>query len=250
MIKWLAATALLAAAALSAPAQWYVGGSAAYFNWSEASVATPVVEHGLLLGLEGGYMQTAERGLLFAYRGRLYGGTSQYLGFAFFDPQTPASGATGYVGTMQELQGRYRFENRFDVVAALGGDFWRRTLNARQTEKYSVVYAALGAEYNGASPGVTAGARLSLPVWAQLDANFNALGFDQDPAITLGKTLGGSATLGYRFARLWALIGFADVLRFSASPERVVTRDGSVPMGVFQSATSSYVVGLRAEFTR
>ena len=241
---------LVIAAASAAPAQWYLGGSAGYFNWSEPARPISVVEHGALLGFDAAFLQPRAAGLLFGYRGRVYGGASQYSGSGFFDNQSPASGATGYVGTMQEVQGRYRFAGGLDAIVSLGGDFWRRQLNAKQQERYSVAYLALGAEYNAISPGLTAGARFTLPVWAQLDAGFDAIGFDQDPVLTPRGALGGSATLGYRFAQRWALIGYCDLLRFAASPERVVTQGGAVPMGVFQGPTATYTVGIRAEFTR
>ena len=250
MAKWLAAALLLAAAGSRTPAQWYVGGSAAYFDWSESSQSYPVVEHGMLVGFDAGYTLPAENGFLFAYRGRLYGGAAQYSGSGFFAPFDLASGATGYVGTMQEIQGRYRFGGQLDALFALGGNFWRRQMNAKQAEKYSVAYVAMGAEYNASSPGVTAGMRFNLPVWAQLDAGFGAMGFAQDPVLSLGRSLGGSATVGYRFQRRWALIAFADLFRFRQSPERIASIGGADVAGVFQPATSTYTIGLRAEFTR
>jgi hypothetical protein len=87
-------------------------------------------------------------------------------------------------------------------------------------------------------------------VWTQLDANFTAIGFDQNPVITPGAALGGSATLGYRFARRWALIGYVDLFRFTESVHRPVTVDGADAGAVFQPATRAYVIGIRAEFSR
>ena len=168
----------------------------------------------------------------------------------FFAPFDLTSGATGYVGTMQEIQGRYRFSGGMDALVALGGNLWRRQMNAKQAEKYSVAYVAVGAEYNASTPGVTAGMRFNLPVWAQLDAGFGAMGFAQDPVLSLGRSLGGSATVGYRFPRRWALIAFADLFRFRQSPERTASLGGADVAGVFQPATSTYTIGLRAEFTR
>ncbi len=249
MPKCLVTAVLLAAVAFRAPAQWYLGGSTAYYHWSEAIQPIAVVEAGLLLGFDAGYTQPVASGLLFAYRGKLYGGAAQYSGAGLFNGN-PATSVTGYFGTMQEIQGRYRFTDRVDIVCALGGEFWRRELNTKQEENYSVVYLALGAEYNAMGPGVTAGLRLNRPVWAQLDANLNALGFEQDPVITPGNAIGGSATLGYRFERKWALIAYADLFRFPESPVVHVSGPKYGVTELFQPATKTYVLGVRVEFSR
>ena len=239
---------LLIAAVGEAQAQFFLGAGVEYFDWREDTQPIEVKETGPRAVFTLGFTQPKSSGLLFAYRGRLYAGEVDYDGALLFSPNVPVHSNTRYWGASNEVQLRYRVQSRFDLLAGIGLDSWRRELSANQKEDYYVAFARLGAEYNPVGPGWTAGAGLKYPVWTRENAYFGDLGYDQNPKLHPGKQVSGFAQVGYRFGSHWALLGYAESYRFKESDLVFVTRGGTGTTAFVQPATDTYVIGLKAEY--
>ena len=239
---------LLSAAVGEAHAQFFLGAGVEYFSWREDTQPTEVKETGPRAVLTLGFTQPKSSGLLFAYRGRLYAGEVDYDGALLFSPSVAVHGNTCYWGASNEVQLRYRVQPRFDLLAGIGLDGWRRELSANQKEDYYIAFARLGAEYNPVGLGWTAGAGLQYPVWTHENAYFGDLGYDQNPELRPGKQLSGFGQVGYRFGSHWAVLGYVESYRFKESNVVFVTRGGTGTTAFVQPATDSYVIGLKAEY--
>src|SRR5262245_11546405 len=143
MLRRLLALAALAPAC--AQAEFLVGAGAEYFRWHESG--TPAVtEEGYMGALAVTYLQDKDAGTLFAYRGRLWGGSVDYQGATLFGG-TPVESTSRYTGIGNELQARYRKASKngssLDGVFGAGLELWRRELSSEQKEDYSVAYLRL-----------------------------------------------------------------------------------------------------------
>ena len=241
---------LVGAFAPHAGAQLTLGADVAYYSWKEVTQPLAVTEHGALLAFDLDYLQQKKSGFLVGYRGRIYFGGAAYAGAQLFAPDVSISSTTGYLGTVQEGQLRFRTAGELDLLGAVGADIWRRQLSSSQGEDYRMLFVALGFEYNTGGAGVTFGARINYPVWTVLDAHATAVGLDQNPTLTLGQDLGASLEFGYRFASRLALIGYFESFRFKASDERPVTRGGGEQGLFFEPAVDTYLLGVKVEFGR
>ena len=160
---------VLIAAMLGAPvllpsmacAELTLSGAVDYLSWTETT--TPEVkETGPLYALGVAYTQDRDAGALFAYRGKLWGGSVNYEGATLFGG-TPVESTTDYFGASNELQARWRKPGtrggNLDGVLGVGLDVWRRSLSSVQNEDYAIGYLRLGVESGTVESGTTRSCR-------------------------------------------------------------------------------------------
>jgi hypothetical protein len=236
----------------TASAQLIINGGVEYFRWTEDT--TPEVKETGPVGFVGlSYKQTKEAGVLFAYSGKLWGGSVNYDGADLFT-SAPISSTTNYIGLNNEIQARYRKAGTnggsLDGVFGLGLDLWRRSLSSFQKEDYSIVYGRLGVESKANYAGQwTVGLGVKYPLWTYENAHFDRLGFDSNPILHPGKEISAYGSIGYRFTQKFQVIGYYEGLRFdrSDSVDTVYVPTGQ-PTSLFQPASSMAIFGLRLEY--
>lgn len=250
MLRLLPAVALAPACA---HAEFLVGAGADYFRWQESG--TPeVTEEGYMGSLSVTYLQDKDAGTLFAYRGRLWGGSADYEGATLFGG-TPLESTSRYAGIGNELQARYRKASKngssLDGVFGVGLELWRRELSSAQKEDYSIAYLRLGIESNANRQGQWAvGLGMKYPVWARENAHLDQIGFDSNPILHPGKELSPYGSLGYRFTANFQVVAYYDGFRFGKSDpvqaNEVATGQG--PTQLVQPASGMSVFGLKLEY--
>jgi hypothetical protein len=253
-LRQILAALSLAAMLTASPAraQLAISGGIEYFQWKEFTSPIEVVEEGPMFVLGLDYTQRKDKGLLFAYRGKLYIGEMDYDGALLFAPSVPADGTTSYTGTAHEAQLRYRLAPQrgywLDMLAGAGIDLWERELSSVQSEDYTVAFVRLGLELNATGErGWTFGAGVKYPVWAEEDAHFTDVGFDQNPKLEPEAKFMGFGHAGYRFQRNLALVAYVDGFNFAESDSVTVTQGGST-FQFFQPASRQYNVGLKLQY--
>ncbi|HUQ26687.1 MAG TPA: hypothetical protein VM140_13540 [Burkholderiales bacterium] len=236
---------ILAAASGAARAAWEANVKLERFRWAE-STQPGVTETGPRFGIGAAWTQDRDSGLLFGWRGELYGGSVHYSGAELFPPNRPISGTTEYTGIINELQAIYRSAGGgAALIAGLGFDYWNRQLTDIQSEEWYVTFARLGGELgNRARSGFFAGAGVKYPVYIAEDAHLTDIGFDQNPTLHPGRAPSLYGEIGYRFARNWTLSGYYDSYRFRESPGERVT-GGGASFIVFQPESKVDTFGLR-----
>ena len=247
---------MLGAAALlptAARAELTLSADVGYLYWKE--VTNPeVTETGPLYGLGVAYTQDRDAGTLFAYRGKLWGGTVDYDGATLFGG-TPVKSITEYIGLSNELQVRWRKPGKpdgsLDGVLGAGLDVWRRGLSSIQKEDFAIGYVRLGVE-SGAEDvskwSVSLG--FKYPVWTYENAHFDQIGFDSNPILHPGREISAYGSLGYRLTPTLQLVAYYEGFRFSKSAP-VQTDEvamGLGPITLVQPASSMSVFGVRVEY--
>jgi len=235
----------LAATSGAAWAEWEASVKIERFRWAE-STQPGVTETGPRFGIGAAWTRRQPNGLLFAWRGELYGGSVEYSGAQLFPPNNPVSGTTEYTGIVNEVQASYPFsDSGAALVGGLGLDYWNRQLTDVQSEEWWVTFVRLGGEYGTRTrPGWFAGGGVKYPIYVAEDAHLNDIGFDQNPKLYPGRAPSLYAEVGYRFDRQWTLTGYYDTYRFKQSPGESVTA-GGVPFIVFQPESRVDTFGLR-----
>ena len=256
-LSWALDIAMMLCAAVVIPgicrAEISLNGAIEYLSWKETT--TPQVkETGPLFALGIAYTQDRDSGALFAYRGKLWGGTVEYDGSTLFG-NTPTASRTGYAGFGNELQARWRrsdaLDSNVDIVLGAGVDVWRRSLSSVQKEDFAIGYLRLGVESStDDSKQWSVSLGLKYPVWTYEDAHLDDIGFDSNPTLRPGREISPFGSLGYRLARNLRLIGYYDGFRFSRSAP---VQTNAVAMGVgpvapVQPATTMSVFGLKFEY--
>lgn len=223
-----------------------------YLRWKERTVPE-VRETGALFAIGVDYTQAADRGLLFAYRGRLWTGDVDYEGAELFTG-IPVKSTTSYFGMSNELQSRWRRqieEGYFvDLVLGVGWESWRRELSRFQKEDYDVAYVRIGMDFD--TPEIDKwmiGLGVKYPVWTRLDAHLTSIGFDRNPELKPGRDVSAYAQAGYRFDRSWRVIAYADGYRFKESDGEIVNHSTQGTVEVFQPASSMLTVGAKVEYS-
>ena len=253
--KFPVAVVLGAAAMLPsiAHAELTLSGGIDYLYWKETTVPA-VKETGPLFALGAAYTQNRHDGALFAYRGKLWGGTVDYDGATLFGG-TPVKSTTNYSGLSNELQVRWRKAGKtggyLDGVLGAGLDVWRRSLSSVQKEDYAIGFLRLGVESgteDSSKWSVSLG--FKYPVWTYENAHFDQIGFDSNPILHPGKELSPFGSLGYRFTPKLQLVGYYDGFRFgrSASVQTNEIAQGLGPTTLVQPATTMSVYGIRVEY--
>jgi len=248
----LGATALLPSIAFG---ELTLSGGIDYLRWRETTVPE-VKETGPLYGLGVAYTQDRDAGALFAYRGKLWGGTVNYDGGTLFGG-TPVQSTTDYTGLSNELQVRWRTPGKpggnLDGVLGAGLDVWRRTLTSVQKEDYAIGYLRLGVEsgtddFSFSKWAVSLG--FKYPIWTYENAHFDQIGFDSNPILRPGKEISPFGSLGYRLAPNLQLVAYYDGFRFSksATVQANEIATGLGPTTLVQPASAMSVFGIRVEY--
>jgi hypothetical protein len=245
----------LAALLVASPAHAQLAVTAAveYFQWIEDTSPIEVREQGPLfvLGLE--YTQPKDKGWLFAYRGKVYGGSVEYDGALLSAPSVPVTSNTTYFGVTNEVQLRYRLAPRrsywLDLVGGAGYDFWERELSSVQTEDYQVAYLRLGLALDTASDrGWMLGAGLKYPVWTEEDAHFTDFGYQQNPKLEPAGRVNPYVYAGFRFQSHLALFGYFDGYNFGDSDPVTVTTSAGGSTQFYQPASRQYNLGIGLQY--
>jgi hypothetical protein len=251
--RWGAVVLCAALLPCAARAELTLNGSVDYLHWTETTVPQ-VKESGPLYALGIGYTQDRDAGALFAYRGKLWGGTVNYDGGTLFGG-TPVESTTSYAGASNELQLRWRKPGKrggnLDGVLGVGLDVWRRSLSSVQKEDYAIGYLRLGVESGtDDSSRWTASLGFKLPVWTYENAHFDQIGFDSNPILHPGKEISPFGSLGYRFTPKLQIVGYFDGFRFgrSAAVQANEVAMGLGPTMLVQPATTMSVFGIRVEY--
>ena len=248
------AVVLGAAALLSfnAHAELTLSGGVDYLHWKE--IDPEVKETGLLYGLGVAYTQERDAGALFAFRGKLWGGTVDYDGSTLFGG-TPVKSTTNYTGLSNELQVRWRKPGKtggsVDGVLGAGLDVWRRNLTAVQKEDYAIGYLRLGVESGTDDFSKwTASLGLKYPIWTYENAHLDRIGFDSNPILHPGREISPFGSLGYRFTPKVQVVGYYDSFRFSRSApvqaNEIATGQGSQLL--VQPASAMSIFGIKVEY--
>jgi hypothetical protein len=251
MKKTLATALVVLGVALSplAQAEWSLFGELERFRWKE-DISPSVTETGPMLGLGLRWRQDVPAALRFGYEARLYGGSVDYDGALLFSG-TPVTGTTDYSGLRQELQALYRpgSATPWELLGAVGYDYWNRQLSADQSEEYRLAYIRLGAQFDrGAPTGWFGGGGIKYPFWIDEDGHFPDIGFAPNPHLTPKGEVSLYGELGYRFAPHWSLAGYYEGYRLGASEDVLVT-DGSSDFAFFQPASRVDSFGLRLRYS-
>lgn len=252
--RWIAvllfSPALLPAVAHS---QLVVNGGVEYFHWTE-STTPEVKETGPMATLGLAYTQPRDAGTLFAYRGKIWGGSADYEGATLFGG-IPLQSKTNYEGINNEVQARWRKPGKpggsLDAVFGLGLDVWRRELSSVQKEDYAIAYLRLGVESGANFDGLwSVGLGVKLPVWTYENAHFDQIGFDSNPILRPGKELAPYGSLGYRFTESLQLTAYYEGFRFGQSNEVQANEIalGLGPTTLFQPKSDMSVFGLKLDY--
>lgn len=224
-----------------------------YLRWTESSTPS-VKETGPLYTLGLAYTQDRDAGALFAYRGKLWGGSVKYDGATLFGG-TPVQSDTSYTGVNNELQVRWRKPGKtggnLDGVLGAGLDVWRRSLSSVQKEDYAIGYLRLGVESGtDESSRWTVSVGFKYPVWTYENAHFDQIGFDSNPILHPGKEVSPYTSLGYRLTSQLQVVGYYDGYRFgrSAPVQANEVANGLGPALLVQPATTMSVIGIRFEY--
>jgi hypothetical protein len=247
---------LALAAALLAPVSAYaeliVNGGVEYFRWTENT--TPQVKETGPMGFIGlSYLQDKDAGVLFGYRGKIWGGSADYNG-ANLITNAPLTSTTNYFGVNNELQARYRKSGTnggsLDGVFGLGLDLWRRELSSIQKEDYSIAYARVGVESKANYAGQwTAGLGIKYPLWTYENAHFDKIGFDSNPILHPGKEFAPYGSIGYRFTPKFQVVGYYEGLRFDRSdPVETTYVSTGQRVSLVQPSSNMSIFGLRFEY--
>jgi hypothetical protein len=253
-LRLVASASCLAALALclapfDARAQWSVDVAVERFSWREDLSPIEVRELGPRVGLGVGFVQRRLRGILFGYRGSLYGGGVRYDGSLQIDPSQPAQGTSVYLGTTQAAELRYRWPEVVDAVAGLEVDVWSRRLSDTQREGYRILSGRLGVNRpaTGPSPIVAGGGvrwllatreHTSIPEGGVVHHLTLAPGLGRNPYLYLGCRVTPRVTA----------LAYWDGMRLGRSGEIVLSGGGPTQTIVYQPATDVNVLGVRAVY--
>ena len=224
-----------------------------YLYWTE-STTPEVKETGPLYALGVAYTQDRDAGALFAYRGKLWGGSVTYEGATLFGG-TPVESTTDYFGASNELQARWRKPGtrggNLDGVLGVGLDVWRRSLSSVQNEDYAIGYLRLGVESGTVESGTwSASLGVKYPFWTYENAHLDEIGFDSNPILRPGKEASAFGSLGYRFTPTLQIVAYYDGFRFgrSESVQANEVATGQGPTTLVQPATTMSIYGIRLEY--
>jgi hypothetical protein len=85
------------------------------------------------------------------------------------------------------------------------------------------------------------------PLYGQVNAHLDAIGFDQNPTLQLGRQFSLYAQVGHRFSRRWSLAAYYDGYRFEESSSATVTTGGAA-FTVVQPKSKVDSFGMRLQY--
>lgn len=242
---------ILASLAPEARADWSLSAGSDHFAWNERTAPIRVQESGPLYNLEFGVRQRRAAPLGLGYVARLYAGEVDYLGASLAAPDVEVRATTTYLGLEQEGLVHARVSDAAEAVGGLGYDVWRRDLGGRnQREDYHVVALRLGGDVGAPRASWHVGAGFQWTVAAHEDAHFDRLGFDQNPALTLGGSATPYLRFDYLLGRHWSVAGSIDGYAFGRSNVVTLTHPGDEPSASYQPASHMQRIGARITYGR
>lgn len=251
----------VAAFAGTARAAVSINAGAEQFDWYEYFSPPPNVhEHGPIGFLGAAWTQQKDAGLLFGASGRVYDGRITYDGGVQdgFGNNTPFSTKTRYRGWQAEGDLRYRTSWSgwsTDWFAGLGINKWSRRIRndslpgGDQIEDWRYYYVRTGVQTQQEG-GLRwhGGIALTFPVQTHEDAHLTDFGFDSNPELHPGKSVGGDVEVGYRFNPHWDLTGYYTIQDFGRSTAQVVA-GGGFQFLVEQPHSRMQTLGVRVSYT-
>ena len=242
------AIAAIATALVCPPAraQWSIEGGVEHFDWTEDTAPIAVHEHGPRFLLAGGWALPRKQGPLIAYRGELYGGIVTYDGALLLDPATAVSEMTGYFGTTQTAQLRWRWAGTVDAVGGMEYEIWGRRLSSSQEETFRTWSLRLGGEHVASDrhPFVAgAGVRFMLSANEETRIEYSGAVFDVElePEVDSNPYL----HAGYRVAPHLTLLGYWDRMHLGRSNTVTLLTPGGARVSVWQPASEMRRAGVR-----
>lgn len=249
----LLATALLVSSA-TACAAWDAGVALEDYQWMEypEGIHGTPREAGLRSALLVNWMQEGDRGALFAWRARLYGGTVNYDTFLISNG-APVSTKTDYGGVAAEGQMFYRddlWAYKLDLLGGLGLDFWRRSIrNAsfNQIEDFAVWFMRGGVRLS--KPRKEAGLHgefgFKYPFSVGENAHLTSLGYTSNPTLSPKGEVSGYAEIGYRINAKFDVTGYYDSWRFGRSNDVMATDTAGVNWLIHQPKSRMDATGIK-----
>ena len=241
---------LLLLAAPEAGAQISAGVGVEMFGWSEKTNPS-VSESGPLFSLSLGLAAPRRGAFRLAYRGHGRIGIADYHGSFLTAPRVSANTTTVFGTLSHEAQLRARSPWGAEGVAALGFDWWHRQLSARQQEDYQTVSFSIRLER--ADTGVrgwSGGGGVRVPLSVREDAHFTDLGFDRNPKLDPGGTVGLLGQVRYRFGPRFSCVGSYDGYHLEKSKAVSLTVGGHPTATASQPETSTWMLGVGVEYSR
>jgi len=216
-----------------------------HYQWKEAG--SPEVKiSGWLPGIGVNWLYEHERGWGSRYRGGIYGSSLKYESGSTF------SGTIHYGGVVNELDALYRLPNAsiLQFVAGAGVDYWERESSftglGQQSQDWKVAFLRFGVNA-GSSRGWQAGAGVKFPVFTDVRAHLQEIGYDSSPRLNPDGNVSGYASLDYRLSSHWKAGGYYEGYRFAASPAVNVTSQG-VPVSIRTPQSKQDSFGVRLEY--
>jgi hypothetical protein len=233
----------------SARAEWVVDASVEHFALREHITPIEVHENGPRAALGIGFILPKARGLLFAYRGVVYGGGVGYNGSFQFDRTEAAHGTSIYLGTTQAVELRYRWPGALDAIAGLDVDIWRRRLSTTQYEDYRFLSGRVGLRRPATAPGrVVAGGGVRFLLATAEHAMVTDAGLSYRLILSPGLGANPFLELGYQVTPRVTATGYWDGMRLGRTDPVVLRKNGRPQATVFQPATDIDVVGVRIAY--
>jgi hypothetical protein len=226
------------AATSSAQAAWDIGAGLEDYRWveyPEGFNGTPK-ETGMRSALFVNWSQESDRGLLFAWRAKLYEGAVNYDTYLISTGE-PVSTKTDYSGVANEVQMYYRAnlgDNKLDYLGGLGLDIWRRGIRnngGKQIEDYSILFARAGLRLGKTrrEAGFHGELGIKYPISTAENAHLDNSGFTSNPTISPKGAVSGYAEFGYRINARFDVLGYYDSWRFGRSADVTANKPGDPP---------------------
>ena len=244
----------------SAQAVWDVGAGLEDYQWKEYPEGVPGTpkESGGRSALFIDWTQEADRGAMFAWRAKLYGGTVNYDTFVI-GTNAPVSTKTDYSGAVSEGQFFYRNNigsYRLDYLGGIGSDIWRRRIRnpgGDQIEDYSILFlrAGLRLARSRYEPGFHGELGIKYPVSTNENAHLtdsystNGYPFTSNPSLSPKGAISGYAEIGYRINSRFDVLGYYDSWRFKRSDNVTVTDTSGAAFWVWQPTSNMDALGVK-----
>jgi hypothetical protein len=225
------ARTLLTLAVLSAPAavqadEWQVGSGLEDYHWVEFPQATRSPEEdGMRAALFVNWMQSGEQGALWAWHGKMYGGSVSYDTYLISNGE-PITTKTDYGGANSEAQWHYRTDlaaHKLDYIGGLGLDVWRRSISSvggNQIEDYMILFAraGMGVVKSEKEVGMHGEFGVKYPLATREDAHLNISGYTSNPQLYPVPLVSAYVEFGYSLPQGLDLVAYIDTWRFNRSP--------------------------------